>query len=243
MPKITRTAGEYLRMIEHRLGSDETELDHLVSINQAASILENARRWEWMMGSTASLPVTAGSTALTLPADVRDVLSVARAPGSWAGTAPATLEQIHRARALGHVPDTGLLWNHARDVYDPDTRTFRARLELYPTQTQPTTLEVLYAARIPRVAQDNDVVILPDWLDPVFEELCCAVGCGREEPEGGSVEMRAREVLLGRIFADAALRDGQMNDETGTIEGGGVRRALMYYRQFGHTWRVNGGSL
>lgn len=243
MPKITRTAGEYLRVIEHQLGSDETELDHLVSINQAAAALENARRWEWMAGSTASLAIAAGSSFVTLPADVRDVLNVARAPGSYAGTAPASLEQIHTARAIGTIPDTGLLWHHVRDVYDPAARAFRARLEFYPTQTTATTLELLYAARIPRVAQDNDVVILPDWLDGVFERLCCAVAAGREEPELGTVEQRVAEVLAGRMFADAARRDGDMNDETGALEGGAVRRELMLRRQFGHTWRVTGGSL
>jgi hypothetical protein len=242
MPQTTRTAGSYLRVIEHRLGSDETELDHLVSINQAASILENARRWEWMKQVGVAVTLAADATYVDLPADVRDVVDVQRVDGGYGEMGEATLAEIQEARANGTFGTTNL-WHHARELYDATARVYGARLELWPAQDEDVTLYVLYAARIPRVSADNDVVILPDWLDPTFESLCCAVAHGREEPELGSVEMRVAEVLGGRVFRDATTRDGTMQELTALPTGGAVQMALNRMGLARDRWSVNGGTL
>lgn len=242
MPKTTRTAGSYLRVIEQRIGSDETELDHLVSINHAASALENARRWEWMREVGATVTLTAGATYVDLPTDVRDVIDVKR-DGAAFDMEQATLAQIQGARASGSLSGF-MLWHHAREVYSEATRTYRARLEVYPAPTSDLTLHVLYAARIPRVNSDDDVVVIPDWLDGLFEHLCCAVASGREEPELGSVESNVAAALGGRLYYDATQRDGSMQDVVAPFQGGAVEGALLRAAtRGGSRWRVTGGSL
>lgn len=241
--KTVRTAGSYLRVIEHRIGSPETELDHVVSLNQAVSILESARAWEWMQNNTATVTLVAGQGYVELPTDVRDVVSVQRSAGLSQWFAPATLPEIQLARASSTLIQA-TLWHHTREVYSGSTRTFRARLELYPTPTTAdaaTPVSLVYHARIPRVSADDDQIIIPDWLDPIFEELVVAVAQAREEPELGGVEQRVAPLLDGRLFRIAAERDGSLHDMGGPWSGGAVnvQRARQQTYNLGRAWRLD----
>jgi hypothetical protein len=241
MPQTTRTARSYLDVVEHLIGSEETELDHLVSINQATSLLENARRWEWMQTEGHTVTLTAGATSVDLD-DVRDVIDVQRQDGGYGEMGEATLAEIQQARALS-IHETTNLWHHARELYVEGTRQYTARLELYPAQDEDVVLYVLYAARIPRVASDDDILVLPDWLDPVFEALVCAVAQGREEPELGTVSDRTGKVFDSRMFEDAKTRDGTMHDMCALPTGGAVQAALNRMTIRLDRWRVLGGTL
>lgn len=238
--KTVRSAGSYLRVIEHHLGSDEPELEHVVSINHAVAALENARSWEWMQNNTATLTPTVGQSYVELPTDVRDVVGMNRATSLGQVFIPATLDEITRARASSAGIDS-VLWYHAREVYSGATRTFRARLDLYPTPTTADPITLVYHARIPRVSADDDLIQLPDWLDPLFEELCCAVARGREEPELGTASTRAAAVLNGLTFRQAVERDGMLHDMGAPWSGGAVQvqRARQALYPYGHRWRVN----
>lgn len=238
--KTVRPAGSYLRVIEHHLGSDEPELEHLTSINHAVSVLENARAWEWTQNNTTTLTPVVGQGYIELPVDVRDVVGLHR---------PSSLSQVFVAASLGEITHArasspsvhSLLWHHAREVYGAATRTFRPRLEIYPTPTTADPLTLVYHARIPRVGADDDLIVLPDWLDGVFEELCVGIAHGREEPELGSVSARVAAVLDGAAFRVATERDGMLHDMGAPWSGGAVQiqRARQSMYPFGRTWRLN----
>lgn len=121
----------------------------------------------------------------------------------------------------GYVGTTIGFWALLRHVRSPSGGSPIPRLDLWPRATGTEEAMVIYYRGgwlVP--STDEELLSIPDWLDPAYIEFFKAYVMGTEEPEGGSVDRRIVAVLQGPSFLNASQIDSTMQQSYGRMRGG-----------------------
>ncbi len=207
----SRRASSYLELIRHRLGvqeGDRMRLDHLGTLRQASAALEPAG-WRFLERLDVVVTVPADASSVALPADCREVLGVQREGLELYETHPSTTQGISDLRSDA-LPVELNRYHVARWALNTEGDGYEPVLEVYPTPSSEVELRVLYRAQLPRPREDNDVVVLPDWFEPLYEFTVLELAEARERPELGNVAARWELIRRSELFRTAKASDGSI---------------------------------
>lgn len=226
-----RRASTYLSLVKHRLGAMEgqtTRLDHLDTMRQASSLLEGLS-WRWLEEFAVTVTVAANATHAPLPLDCGSVMRVVRDGFALDATYPTTGAGMSSLRAEG-LPVELTRFHVARMRLSAESDRLEPALEVYPTPTQDVTLVVHYRRTFPRPENDDDLVLIPDWLEALYEFTVLEVAEGRERPETGNVAERWGVIVRSELMRTARARDGATMNTGQPLGLGDLGRAMAVRR-------------
>lgn len=101
----------------------------------------------------------------------------------------------------------------------------RPRLDLYPTPaaTRQNAFIAYYRAGWNEVRSDNDVILVPDFIEPLYIQLLRAMALGYERDSEADVNQRLIALRRGGLFRDARDRDLQMQPTYGQMQNGAAQ--------------------
>ena len=107
------------------------------------------------------------------------------------------------------------------------------RLDLYPMPATSETGALLlsYTRGWNKLEEDTDTVFVPDWLESLYLRAARIFARGYEEEDIFDRDAALAGLMNGPEFQAAATRDGNIQTNLGSIEGG-VGRRRGYYRSF-----------
>ena len=92
-------------------------------------------------------------------------------------------------------------------------------LEIWPTPTVDSAgaLTIFYRSGWSRVSDDNDLIRVPEWIEPLYKSILRAFARGQEEEDEGTVEARLQSVVQGAIMASCVSRDSRIQPNVGPM--------------------------
>lgn len=116
-----------------------------------------------------------------------------------------------------------------------DSGPVRARLDLWPTPTQDDIdrLYVYYRRGWQACDSDNALIPIPDWMETLYIDLVRAFARGYERESEAGFDARVAQIKAGPIYMAAQLRDKEMVQHLGPMQGGAVTGVRATYD---HLW-------
>ena len=101
----------------------------------------------------------------------------------------------------------------------------RPRLDLYPTPagSRQNAFIAYYRAGWNEVRSDNDMILVPDYIEPLYIAILRAVALGYERDSEADVNQRLIGLRRGGLFRDARDRDLQMQPTYGQMQNGAAQ--------------------
>lgn len=220
------TAARCVDHIRHTLGNalPSSAIDPMTIINQAGQFLCTMHEWKWLERQSATVGFTANQNYATLPADLRDVISIQFTQGLVNRVRVTSLNEISRLRS--HNIGVGIAMTWVAVVYKSPAQITPATLaqpvpvlELYPTPitTDASALTVYYRSgwTPPINLNDQSTIQIPEYIEPLYIQLLRAFARGYEEEDQGSLDARLAELYGGVLYRTAAERDGAIQHQYG----------------------------
>ena len=212
-------------------------------INAAGEELCTAHPWEWLKGARATLDIAASATVATLPTDLRSIVAVTKADTLTGRAIRSTLTELTylRENTVNVSSWDDLYWAVSQDrtTAGPPVR----QLEIWPSQATARTahLVVIYHAGWATVSDDDDLLTLPTWLEPLYLDFLKATALGWEEDLGADRTDRIDALTQSETFLRAVNRDADLDNAIGTMRNtSGTDNAIPW--QHGYAYG-NGGTI
>lgn len=205
------TFADLNRHVFSALHSDPEDVSVREIINTAGRALVNAHSWEWLDGAEATLTMGASVSRVALPADFRSDAEVSLTSTVFQHirrVTPRELQRIRQESVVQYMTHT-LLWSLSTQPDDKGVP--RPYLEYWPESTTaiPDAIHIVYARDWGELTDDNQVVQVPGFIEPVLIQAVRAVASGWEDDEEGDVDQRLSIVFASRLFRDAVNRDSE----------------------------------
>lgn len=228
-----------LAHIEHALNGPIDSIEPLEVINQAGMTLLGLRSWAWLQAGKATLSLTSGQAYVNLPLDFKKLRAIEHQSSLVSfqmGSKADLLALEASSTGLGGLAFWGSL-TCARQLDSNGDETYGAprwRIDLHPPPTADATdaLIVYYDRKWATVAEDNNVVVLPDFMEPVFVQVLRAFAQGYEEPNNGSVDARLAGIVAGVTYHSALAHDTMAQGPAGPLRGGMAQGPRGYSRNW-----------
>ena len=198
--------------IRHTLGGDlSSELDVLTVVNNAGHYMTSIYPWRWLEGSATLGALTSGTTT-ALPTGFVELLgytprgSDSRVTGSKAYlVSPTELEDMRNSS--GTLPlDTAYIAVVYITTSGTSTIASTPALDVYGNGTLPT-VKIRYRSNWTQITDDEDVFILPAWLEPLYIECLRAFARGYEEEDVATMNARLTDAQNSPLLASSIGRD------------------------------------
>lgn len=201
-------------IVRHALhGGEPEDAAFLQFVNEAGEYLHNCHDWNWAKGKRVTLTLTAGQSEYALPYDFRDSVSILRPDNTFGAIDFVSLEDLHWREQVGTASPG---WYVGALLYTEDQYGVpRPRLRLWPSPATGQEVEVLYRAGWTRLAQDEDVVGVPDWMNALYQEFLRAFVLGREEEDLAPLHARLDAITASAVYMNCRRRDGQLQPNLG----------------------------
>jgi hypothetical protein len=202
----------------------EPSVPVMALVNWAGDHLVNMHPWGWLERSPASLTLQGGSTYILLPHDFGRAIGKPRAvSGGQVAIEWATMDEV---AALRTSEATSQLSFYGAISWKLDNENvMRPRIELSSeiTTTQTGAFLLAYRAGWVEIKDDDAVLPLPSWIEPLFLEVLFALAQSFDEHDLGSQAQRLAEVEASPAYRAARSRDGGMQPSIGRMSGGAVQ--------------------
>jgi len=155
--------------------------------------------------------------SIDLPDDVRDIIAIHGTGIARQHVTLTTLAEVLRIREETSTNDAH--WYAALSyVGSPPTPI----LEIAPGAGSNATgaLRMFYRSRWARLSTDSTLVDVPAFMEALLVQVVRAFTRGIVREDGGSLDMRLRDIHSGPVFAAAARSDGAIQPYTGTLKNG-----------------------
>ncbi len=247
------------RLVRHTLGGSDlpTSLGfgYIDLANRVGEWMCSMHGWRWLDRPQTTVQIQKNVGYVDLPTDFGEMKALPRFWGTEERPAVqlTTYQAILDARNYGSVA-TPMQYSYigavvfdepwttpsnastlSEPVFDPPTTAgvVRPRLELWPTPQQDDTLWISYRATWVRVADDEDSLSLPEWLEPLYLELCREFARGYVFEDVATLSERLAPytrksggVFQHPLVAAAVGRDARSQVDRGPMSGGHVARTL-----------------
>lgn len=194
---MTITAGQLVAQAEHEIGGPVAiELGGgMALVNWSGRYLYNMCRWTSALRVSTGIDYVAGQSYVDLPDDYDELEYIREGELAFEVVQPAELE---RMRAFGTAFRKGALVNDG-DVY---------RLELVrtPDANEADALTIVYRRKWVDVADNEDVIDVPDWLEMLLRLVVSKYARGLES---GDLSAQLAEVEASPLYANALRRDAR----------------------------------
>ena len=223
------TVQECSAHIEHTLaGEISPEIGVVSTINRAGDFFATAYPWRWLEGRSSAVGTTAGQDYTTLPSDLRELVG-------WQAT--AGLVQRLEITSLQSLIDrrTNEVFTTSWHYWGAITHRVGASggvepiLELWPTpgSTAADVFTIFYRAGWTDVANDTDVLAIPDYTEAPYLQILRAFARGYEEEDVASLDTRLGEVVAGPLFLSAVTRDSLIQPSYGPVENTAIQASRV----------------
>lgn len=213
---ITREAIDYTRFA---VPGDSAQVSRLMIVNDAGELLCQAWPWRWLMRPPVSINLVAGQDHLDLPVGMVAPVWPIKGRDYDKEVRPTNLGNIFSMR---QQPEYDPVWGYYGAVLFDGSAS--PRLEIYPTPGANFTDAFQVAGRYSwtRVSSDDDQIVMPPWLEPLFRVYLREVAGGIIRDRDETQDARIERVRSSRMFRDATLIDGGHQTSFGQISGGAV---------------------
>lgn len=225
------TAGQLLNDVKHRLaGPTASELGGPMRVlNLAGQWLDSIHTWQQKLRVSASLDFTAGTTTLTLPANVKEIIA-AEQPNTtsngrsvcWVG--PSDMLRMREGQAQWETFDlyvsiesSGTAWTLG--IFQP------------PGTNTTDILTISYYAGWTNLVNDKDVVTVHPSLEPLLFLVVREFAAGVELHD---LDQRMLAIENGSMIRAAKRADASGSRMLGPLEGGGVNSVAQVW----DPWRI-----
>lgn len=189
--------------------------------------------------SATSRFVLLGSTTTTAASNLAKAINDApllylRASASGAVVTVTHQREGTRGNSMTLSPSSGSMTVLTDDI-GVDGGPVRARLDLWPTPTQDDLdrLYVYYRRGWQSCDSDNALIPIPDWMETLYIDLVRAFARGYERESEAGFDARVAAIKAGPIYMAAQLRDKEMVQHIGPMQGGAVTGVRATYD---HLW-------
>lgn len=95
------------------------------------------------------------------------------------------------------------------------------RLSIWPTPTEDSVgnFAIVYRKKLPTIAAESDTIPLPDFMEPMFNELVRIFARGYHEEDVAHLHARLESLYSSRIYDHAVRQDGTTQDSYGPMRG------------------------
>jgi hypothetical protein len=190
------------------------------AVNDAGEILVNAHPWEWLSRRSTTIDLVADQGYVDAPSDFRDAISMYPTNSLTNHVQWTTLEEINRLRTTVHGTYSGY-WA-ATNYRSVSGAAPVPIIELWPAPSVNSTdyFTLMYHAGWTRVASDNDMVEIPNWLDVLFKDLVRRVAKAWDEEDNADLPQRIQGLKESSLWLEAMRRDGLQQPYLGKTQGG-----------------------
>lgn len=214
---------QLISQVEHAVGGPVSDQlgGSIAIVNAAGRHLFSCRQWNVATRATAAVDTVSGTNycLLSSASDFGEVIDVQVTNSTTTMVRVVTMAEILRWRT-SQLTGTGFgyrvafSWRTISSLQVPV-------MEIWPTPTASSTgtFTLMYRAKWVDVTDDNTILVLPQFMEPVLTQFCRAFARGLEDHEGGSLETRLAEVEKGAVFAAATSQDGAMQTNFGPMRG------------------------
>lgn len=209
-------------------------------VNQAGRWLTQAHQWQWLARPLASLTLVASQSYVELPADFGELiatpeyLNAVGVNANGSAVELTTLDTILSAREQDTTETPPESQFYAAVVYEESELASSAssgavvddalvaRLEIWPTPSDAGSFKIAYRAAWSAVASSGDVIVIPNFMEPLFIEVLRAFARGavREDDDMGTLSDRLQKIVGGAVWAAATRRDATAQPHYGPLAGG-----------------------
>jgi hypothetical protein len=206
----------------------ESSIPVLVLCNWAGEHLTNMHPWGWLERPPASLDLLEGNSWINLPSDFGRAIGKPRPTGSSTVSLEwATMDEIASLRSGEATSQLSLYgaisWTSSIEG------VLKARIELSAEiqTTAEDSLLLAYRAKWYEVVNDDDLLRIPSWLEPLYLEVLFVYAQAYDEHDLGSLSARLLEIESSPVFMAARNRDGGVQPSVGKMSGGAVQLMEM----------------
>jgi hypothetical protein len=220
--------------VRRRLDGVPQSLSMVLLCNQAGQHLVSMHEWRWLTRTPFPMVLLSGAERLPLPLDFGYVIQAAEDGSSSAVQSRICFTdpgQIAFKRMANLTPSPPYVyWGSVVHVVVDGGRVV-PMLDIYPTGSG-ETVDLYYRAGWKPLAEDDDLIPIPPWLESFYLAIVFAFAQGFEEHDLGSFEDRLGAVSASQMCAEMKARDGLMQAEMGPWRGGMAQRS----RDGGYDW-------
>lgn len=218
-----RTFAEYKAAVTHALGGEPAAgFTTAQIVNDALLHLGSMYSWKWRRGGPVTLSLTADQPYVELPLDFGELESLTYPGSVQKAMIPTTMSQIQQLRASESTP-VGYIFYYAintgeSDAAYPELGLGLSLIELYPTPRadEPGALTIVYRRDLPKLVNDDDIPMIPEWMDWALVLLCRAKAHIIEDDDPNSASMVAFDKEITNHFQ----RDSMSQRRLGVMRGG-----------------------
>jgi hypothetical protein len=177
--------------------------------NHAGQAMVQMHPWIWLTLANTTLDYTAAQAYLPLPDNCREVTGLAAAYGVNVGPfARVSMDRLLLLRSSTTTATNGV--NYYAASYNPTTGVQRIELAWAPATTVAGAVSVAYKAGWRRIDEDDEAVVLPDFMEPLYLRLVRAVAASYMDEGLGPAQDIMRAALSSVEFENAKSFDGRI---------------------------------
>jgi hypothetical protein len=115
-------------------------------------------------------------------------------------------------------------------AYAAATGDVERRLAIWPTPTvnDPGNFSMFYRAKLPTIAAEADVIPIPDYVEPVFNEMAVIMARGYNEEDVAHTHDRLNALRSSVMWEDAVTQDQTSQVDFGPLRGTAASTGSMY---------------
>jgi hypothetical protein len=219
-------------VLDHALDTDNIPsggVDVVTLINLAGRQMMNMAQWKWADVLSEVLDLVEDQEWVELPSNTLRVISIQRMAIEY----PVRLVAY---RTLDELRKNGLMQTPVPSVFAAVEYVTPSgggqdripRLAIYPAPADDVTgaIRATIQPGWTPVVDDNDVIDMPAFMEPLFLEVLKATGQGWYESDAKPVDVRIAELMRGPIFLGACMTDGMVQPDAGPIANSAVDMAI-----------------
>lgn len=209
--------------VEHTLGGKVSNgLGGSISVvNAAGRHFHAIHPWQFTQLASVQLAQIADEPTMDLPADFGELVALQNVNSLIRKTQLVTIEEILKLRSSNLAID-GWTTKVATAWRDNGDGKPKQVLEIWPTPTTDADeTHTLYYRAVWNDASDDDaIVFVPPFAEPLLMELCRTFARGWEGEDQATLSDRLANVQSGPLFAAAVFQDNRHQQNFGPMRGG-----------------------
>jgi hypothetical protein len=216
-----------------RFAADGADLPPETSVqdmaNEAGTLLSGLWGWRYLQGRRMAVDIIADQEHIELPDDFMTLEDVRTRNHTvsivWLGTGRSQNE-LEVFDVTPYSLAVTVQWATVDPLTSRGVRTDKTgAIPILRTSPVPDTdflasVLVAYQAGWTRISDDNDTVILPDFMFPLYLEVSAEYALGVINRETMDVNMRMARIAAGPLFSQARRIDSNIQPTTGTVRNG-----------------------
>lgn len=209
--------------VEHTLGGRVNNGlgGSIAVVNAAGRHFHAMHPWAWAQRASVSLSQVSGVASMALPDDFGELLALESTNSLVRRTQMVTLDEILRLRT-SNLPLDNWVTKCAVSWKLSDEDRMQPYLEMWPTPSADAsdTHTLFYRAKWYDATDDDAIVYVPPFAEPLLMELCRTFARGWEGEEQGTLSERLAMVQAGPLFLAAVNQDNAAQVNYGPMRGG-----------------------